>query len=218
MKDGLARSLVVDSSAVKHRHWSFVMIVHSRLVVMAALLVACQPEPADDAQATEIPPASPPEAASPELLSSEGWQGLRIGMTRQQVVATLGEDANPDAVGGADPAQCDEFRPVRAPEGMLLMLERGRLTRISLGDPALVETEGGLAVGDSAARVRRHYGERVRASPHKYVAAPAEYLTVWSVAPPATDARGVVYEVGGDGLVARIHAGGPSIQYVEGCL
>ena len=139
-------------------------------------------------------------------------------MTRQEVVAALGDDANPGAVRGADPEQCDEFRPERAPEGMLLMLEQGRLTRISLRTPARVETEGGLAVGDSATEVTGHFGERAMVTPHKYEAAPARYLTVWTVAPPAPDAKGIVYEVGGEGRVARIHAGGSSVQYVEGCL
>ena len=138
-------------------------------------------------------------------------------MTRQEVVAALGEDANPNAVGGADPAQCDQFRPQRAPEGMLVMVEQGRLTRISLSDPARVETEGGLSVGDSASAVSAHYGTRAVSSLHKYSPAPAGYLTVWTKAPPASDARGIVYELGTDGRVEHIHAGGPSIQYVEGC-
>jgi hypothetical protein len=30
-------------------------------------------------------------------------------------------------------------------------------------------------------------------------------------------ARGIVYEIDGAGKVGAIHAGGPSIQYVEGC-
>lgn len=138
-------------------------------------------------------------------------------MTRQEVVAALGEDANPDAVGSADPAQCDQFRPERAPDGMLLMLEKGRLTRISLSDPARVETEAGLAVGDSTSEVTSHFGQRAVATPHKYSPAPAGYLTVWTKAPPAPDAKGVVYEVGPEGRIVHIHAGGPSIQYVEGC-
>jgi hypothetical protein len=139
-------------------------------------------------------------------------------MTRQEVVAVLGEDANPDAVGGPEPAQCDQFRPERAPEGMLLMLEQGRLTRISVSDPAELETEGRLSVGDPASAVRQYFGDRVVTTPHKYSSAPAEYLTVWTSAPPAPDAKGVVYEVSADGRVVHIHAGGSSIQYVEGCL
>lgn len=185
--------------------------------VMVALLAACEPAPTPDAT-VETPQAPPTPAAPTNLLTSDGWEGLRIGMTRAEVVATLGEDANPNAAGGADPAQCDQFRPERAPDGMLVMLEQGKLTRISLSDPAQVETEGGLAVGDSASAVKSHFGDRAVTTPHKYSAAPAEYVTVWSgSAPPAPEARGIVYEVGDDGRVAHIHAGGPSIQYVEGC-
>ena len=160
--------------------------------------------------AGEIPASTP--------LTAEGWGPLRIGMTLREVVSAAGEDANPDAVGGPDPAACDEFRPRRAPAGLLVMLEEGRLTRISVGSSSRVATDSGIGIGDDPADVRRVYGDRVEVTPHKYVAAPAAYLTVWTVAPPAPDARGLVFEVGQEGRISRIHAGGPSIQYVEGCL
>ena len=171
-----------------------------------------EPPPPVDAAAGSGPiPASTP-------LTSDGWGPLRIGMTRAQVVAAAGEDANPDAVGGPDPDSCDEFRPSRAPAGLLVMIESGRLTRISVGSSSEVASDRGIAIGDDATAVRRAYGEAVQSSPHKYVAAPAAYLTIWSLEPPSPNARGLQYEVGQDGRVSRIHAGGPSIQYVEGCL
>lgn len=165
-----------------------------------------------DTQTTDgpIPPSTP--------LTAEGWGPLRIGMTRAEVVAAAGEDANPEAVGGAEPEFCDEFRPERAPAGLLVMLESGRLTRISVGSSSPVRTDRGIGLGATTEEVRRTYGDRLQSTPHKYVAAPAAYLTIWTVEPPAADARGIVYEVGEDGRVSRIHAGGPSIQYVEGCL
>ena len=43
--------------------------------------------------------------------------------------------------------------------------------------------------------------------------APAEHLTAWA----SPGQRGVRYVVGQDGRVEEIHAGGPAIQYVEGC-
>jgi hypothetical protein len=188
-----------------------------RLMVLSVFVVACEPAPAPEAPAAPPPAVEQPPAASTSVLSADGWEGLRIGMTRAELVAALGEDANPNAVGGADPAQCDQFRPQRAPDGMLVMVEQGRLTRISLSAPATVETEGGLSVGDSASAVRTHFGSRAVAGLHKYSPAPAGYLTVWTVAPPAPAAKGIVYEIGTDGRVQHIHAGGPSIQYVEGC-
>lgn len=45
-------------------------------------------------------------------------------------------------MGGPDPEACDQFRPERAPEGMLLMVEDGRLTRISLTGPSIQYVEG----------------------------------------------------------------------------
>src|SRR5690606_9883692 len=65
-------------------------------------------------------------------ITPDGWGPLRIGMTRAEVVAAAGEDANPNAVGGPIPEECDEFRPREAPDGVLLMLEQGVLTRISI--------------------------------------------------------------------------------------
>jgi hypothetical protein len=207
--------------------------------VAALLLGACQSgeteAPANEAAvaantaeavvrpAPAAPPAAPAKAAEP-VLTSDGFGPLRIGMTRAEVVAALGEDAQPEAVGGPDPDACDEFRPGRAPEGMLLMIEAGRLTRISLIREAKVGTDRGVGLGATAAAVRAAYGPGLRAELHKYEAKPAEYLTWWAkdgpkgegAATPAM-ARGLLYEVGGKGTVQRISAGGPSIRYVEGC-
>lgn len=87
-----------------------------------------------------------------------------------------------------------------------------------------MKTDRGLGPGDTAAEVKAAYGDAAVASPHKYEEAPAEYLTVWATGAEdepyvrSPDARGVRYEVDGSGTVDLIHAGGPSIQYVEGCL
>ena len=54
-------------------------------------------------------------------------------------------------------------------------------------------------------------------TPHKYVSAPAEYITVWTSGSGGEGSLGVVYEVGEAGTVTAIHAGGPAIRYVEGC-
>lgn len=151
-------------------------------------------------------------------LTAEGWGPLRIGMTRDEVVAAAGEDANPDLVGGPEPEVCDQFRPERAPEGMLVMIERGQLTRISVAHPAEVTTDGDLGVGTPAEEVAAAHGDAAVRSPHKYIGPPAEYITVWSTDPSEAEPRGIVYETGTDGRVTHIHAGGPSIRYVEGCL
>ena len=142
-------------------------------------------------------------------------------MTLAEITGALGLDADPNAVGGADPAQCDQFRPARAPKGMLVMVEDGRLTRISLIRNADVTTDRGLKLGASAKAVKAAYGATAMTTGHKYHDAPAAYVTVWAkgggVARVEPSARGIVYEIGTAGTVEMIHAGGPSIQYVEGC-
>jgi hypothetical protein len=176
-------------------------------------LTSCQ---AADPQANRG--AAPVKERVAARLTAHGWGALRIGMTRAEVVATVGNDAHPEAVGGPDQEACDEFRPKGAPEGMLVMIEHDRLTRISISEGTNIETEHGFRVGDAAAEIKAAYGGRAVVAPHKYIPAPAEYITLWSSGPSASDPRGIVYEIGPDGRVKHIHAGGPSIQYVEGCL
>ena len=213
-------TLILSSDARTHQMNRFGWMAAAALV-----LGACQNgEP--PAEAAALPAAaaadtaSPgdPEAASDAVLTAEGWGPLRIGMTLEEVTAAAGEDANPEAVGGPEPEVCDEFRPARAPEGMIVMVEDGRLTRISLAARSTMRTDRGFGVGVEAEAVAAAYGAAAERSPHKYVEPPAEYITVWSRGAGTPDARGIVYEIGGDGRVWRIHAGGPSIRYVEGCL
>lgn len=197
-----------------------------RLWVLAALgTAACGGADAPPAEDTPAPAPTPAPGArqreasdGPVALTPDGWGPLRIGMSRAEVVAALGEDAHPGAVGGPEPDRCDEWRPARAPAGMIVMIEQGRLTRISLVEGSEVVTEAGLGVGDSAAAVRSAHGAGAESTPHKYLPAPAEYVTVWTTPPPAPGARGIVYEIGTDRRVHFVRAGGPSIRYVEGCL
>ncbi len=195
----------------------------ARIIIAAALAGACQPQPpaaevANDRAVIETVAADTTSSHTVPVLTANGWGDLRIGMTRAQVVAAAGEDGNPNAVGGPEPDQCDQFRPTRAPAGMLVMIEQGRLTRITVSRSAQVKTDRGFRVGDSASAIKAAYGSDAEVTPHKYEDAPAEYITVWTTKPPAPAARGIVYEIGGEGRVQHIHAGSASIQYVEGCL
>lgn len=193
-----------------------------RLLTAAAIvsLAACEaPTPAESVPAPTPPEQPSSSAPGANVLTAQGFGPLRIGMTRAEVEAALGPDSDPKSVGGPDPASCDMFRPARAPEGLSVMLENGVLTSVWVSRDAAVETDRGLNVGDTAAEVRRVHGSAAVAEPHKYVEAPAEYLTVWSTADHSSAAaRGLKYEIGLDGKVQTIAAGGPSISYVEGCL
>ena len=198
----------------------------NRLVASLAVLslAACGAPPAEpEAPAQPPEPASAPAApgtpvSAADKLTAQGYGPLRIGMTRAEVEAALGPDDDPEAVGGPDPASCDMFRPERAPEGLLVMVENGVLTSVWLSRNTAIETDRALNIGDAAAEVKRVYGAAAEVMPHKYAPPPAEYVTVWSTTDHrSAAARGLTYEIGQDGRVQSIAGGGPSIQYVEGC-
>ena len=196
------------------------MIRRLMLTTAVLALAACgAPEPEQTPGPAPVPP---PPAPAADVLTAKGFGPLRIGMTRAEVETALGADSNPDAVGGPDPASCDTFHPARAPQGMMVMVEQGVLTSIWLDRGATLKTDRGFGVGDAAAAIKAAYGPTATASPHKYAVAPAEYITSWSVGGGAgyvqdASARGIAYHIGTDGRAEHVAAGGPSIQYVEGC-
>ncbi|WP_426051505.1 hypothetical protein [Brevundimonas sp. SL161] len=192
----------------------------------ALLLAACsQPDATEPAAAPETPAATPPAAPAPNALTAGGYGPLVIGMTRAEVVTALGDDSDPNSAGSAEPEVCDQWRPARAPEGVLVMIQDGVLTRISVSSPSTLKTDRGFGVGDTAAAIKAAYGPLAVAQPHKYSAPPAEDIFVWATGGPATAgafvqdaaARGVRYEINGEGRVQIVHVGGPDIQLVEGC-
>jgi len=192
--------------------------------VSALTLAAC--EPAD----TQTPPAQtePAEnttapAADPDALTPEGWRTLRVGMTRAEVEAAMGPNASPYAPG-EEAEICDQILPAQAPEGMVVMLGDGVLSRISVSEPSTLVTADGFGVGSSAAEIKAFYGDRAVVSRHAYNEPPAEDIFVWDGARPTsneyihdTTRRGIRYEIGADGNVLLVHVGGTDIQLVEGC-
>ncbi len=202
-------------------------MIRPLLLTSAVLMLAACGAP-DSEPAPAAPPAAPAGPVTPvdaNALTARGWGPLRIGMTKAEVEAALGPDSNPGAVGGAEPDVCDQWRPERAPDGLLVMIQDGVLTRISVAEPSTLKTDRGFGVGDTAAAIKTAYGAAAVSQPHKYSSAPAEDIFVWTSGGPATPnawvddaaARGVRYEINGEGQVGIVHVGGPAIQLVEGC-
>lgn len=179
-------------------------------------------EPAEAPVAAPVAAPAPtrtPPVADSNVLTPEGLGPVRIGMSAAEVAAVWGAAPPPD---DPSPEGCNEFHPATAPEGVIVMIQAGRLTRISLIRNATQKTDRGFGLGDTAEAIRQGYGAAIVAQPHKYNPAPAEDLVAWSkggstayVTDPA--ARGLRYEIGTDGKAAIIHAGDRSIQLVEGC-
>ena len=194
-------------------------MIRTLLLTSAVLMLAACGAPESE-PAPAAPPAAPEAPAIPvdaNALTAQGWGPLRIGMTRAEVEAALGPDSNPGAVGGPEPEVCDQWRPERAPDGVL--------TRISVAEPSTLRTDRGFGLGDTATAIKTAYGAGAVSQPHKYSPAPAEDIFVWTSGGLATAdawvqdaaARGVRYEINGAGKVGIVHVGGPAIQMVEGC-
>lgn len=167
-------------------------------------------------------PASETEGFDNAALTGDGLGPLRIGMTLEEVNEAAGPDDNPGAVGGPEPEVCDQFHPADAPDGILVMMENGVLSRISLARDSVVETDAGIGLGDGPETIREAYGDAAVVTPGKYNPE-AQDFTVWQSGNTSADyvqdpdARGIRYQVNPLGEIHMIHAGGPSIQYVEGC-
>lgn len=143
-------------------------------------------------------------------LTPDGWGALRIGMPEGAAARLLKVKVPPD-----DEVNSFACREIAAGDGqVVIMMEKGRLSRISLHAPGPLRTDKGFGVGSKEADVRRAYGAALEVATHAYDEEPAHYLTYWTI--PKT--RGVRYETDTQGLVTAVHVGGPAIQYIEGCL
>jgi hypothetical protein len=148
--------------------------------------------------------------ASP-MLTPDGYGPVRIGMSEAEVSAALGGAVQ--GVTGAE-GDCHILTSASDPQrNLYYMIERGRLVRITAQNQSAVRTGRGIGLGARASDVRKAYGPTLVVEPHKYVEAPAAYLTYW--AKPGE--RGISFETDRQEIVREIHAGGPEIQYVEGC-
>ncbi len=190
------------------------------------------------------PVARPAMPRNEQIITPGGLGSVRIGMSEAEALAALGDGWRTATPIEDEPGSCRHI--VRgADEGpywpVSYMLEGGRVARVELSLPTegsdmavaeggravglAIRSERGIGLGASEAEVRRAYGEAVRAEPHTYDDPPARYLNVWTRGGPtvegefvqASDARGIQFVTDRSQRVVTIHAGGPAMQYVEGC-
>lgn len=202
------------------------MIARARLLTLSlALLAACgsgddaasESPPADT---TAVAPGPDPSTAAPAPVANDTANGLterglgplRVGMTEDEARAALGGAWNAMAADG-ETEGCRYARSAALPEGVLVMLDSGRVRRVEV-DSGTTATAAGARIGDPAERVRQLY-PGLREQPHKYTA--GRYLIVLPGAPADTVHR-IVFETDSAGAVTRFRGGAlPHVEYVEGC-
>ena len=173
------------------------------LAFFALALAACQQDPpSQGARDASVPP-----------LSVEGYGDMRVGMPIAEARQVSGQVLDAAALEDI-PGACSEQQYMTTDGDQLwLMFEGDVLTRVTASSEApRTRTAQNVGVGSTDAEVRTAYQNVIEQGAH-YEEAPAHNLIVWTV----PDQSGLLFEVNAQGIVTAVHAGGPSILYMEGC-
>jgi hypothetical protein len=179
----------------------------ARVVLAVTAAGACTTE--KNAGSSTDTGASAQPASSPWTVTPSGIGPIRVGMSAADLQRVGGDITLP-----ANGAECAYVRPPAAPAGVVVMLASGQVARVDI-DSAGVQSDAGVAVGDSTSRVSQAYAGRVTVTPHKYLQS-GQYLTVRSPSPQDSTLR-IVFEVD-SGHVKRFRSGRvPEVEWVERC-
>jgi hypothetical protein len=174
------------------------------LALSLLALAACQQDPPPQgAQGSFVPP-----------LTVEGYGDMRIGMTLAEARLVSGQAMTNEALEPDVPGACNEQQYTTTDGDQIwLMFEGDKLTRVTASSEApRARTTENVGVGSTGAEVRAAYPNVIEEGAH-YNPPPAHNLIVWT----APDQSGLLFEVSETGVVTAVHAGGPSIHYMEGC-
>ena len=171
--------------------------------------------PATSTPQPSLPPAPSPDSAPPPAgtsftIAPDSYGPLRVGMTVAQAASALGGGfAAPKGYSGG----CGYAVLVKAPSGLAVMLNDGKIARFEVRSGGIKTTEG-ARIGDSETRVKSLYAGRVTSTPHKYVTG-GHYLTV---VPAGSDSGNrIVFETNGTKVTEYRSGKTPEVEQVEPC-
>jgi hypothetical protein len=132
---------------------------------------------------------------------------IHAGMTVSEANAAIGGGfAAPK--GGA--SGCTYAVLTKAPRGLAVMLENGRVARVEVRSGSIA-TSTGAHIGDSESHIKSLY-PGIATTPHKYLTG-GHYLTVTGSDP----ANRIVFETDGSKVTTFRSGKTPAVEYVEGC-
>jgi hypothetical protein len=161
-----------------------------------------------------VPPPAPADTSrvrsprpSAMTVTENGIGPIHAGMTVAQANAAIGGGF---AAPKSGTAGCKYAVLTKAPRGLSVMLQDGRVARVEVRSGAIA-TSTGARIGDSEARIKQLY-PGVATTPHKYVAG-GHYLTVTGSDP----ANRIVFETDGSKVTTLRSGRTPEVENVEGC-
>jgi len=159
--------------------------------------------------------AAPAALSQDSRLTLTSLGPIELGMTLDAAAQAANLRFVQEASGGEDYG-CLYFRPQGGPDGVSLMVIDGTIARIDL-DSEQIATLSGIRIGDSAAAVRRAYGDRLESQPHEYI--PGGQYLIFVPAEAASQEYRLVFEIDASGRVTRMRNGlaGTALA-VEGCV
>jgi len=158
---------------------------------------ATQPAPADTSSSQDM------------TVNEYGIGNIHAGMTVAQAAQANGGGIAPPRGGSSG---CGYATLYKAPPGLAMMVENGKIARIEVRS-GRTPTSLGARIGDSEARIKSLYTGRVASTPHKYLPG-GHYLTV---TPADGSANRIVFETDGK-VVTEFRSGAlPAVEYVERC-
>ena len=110
--------------------------------------------------------------------------------------------------------ECDWVRVRGAPDGLLMMVQKERISRIDIIRESTIETGAGAKIGDTEERIKALYPGRVAVEPHAYT--DGHYLVVTPPAAADSSFR-IVFETDGKNVLRYRSGLMPAVEYVEGC-
>ena len=166
-------------------------------------------QPAPPASRLPLPPADTPSRTSDMTITEYGIGNIHAGMTIGQAAQANGGGIAPPRGGSSG---CGYATLYKAPPGLAIMVENGKIARIEVRS-GRTPTSLGARVGDSEARIKSLYAGRVVSTPHKYLPG-GHYLTV---TPADGSANRIVFETDGK-VVTEFRSGAlPAVEHVERC-
>ena len=154
---------------------------------------------------------TPPDSVSEFALTEDGLGPVLTGMQLSEAVNMGLLSENPNLK-----PECDYVFPAVGsgiPEGVSVMVVRGRIARIDV-DTGAVTTAEGAKLGDTEERLKDLYGDDITVTPHKYIEK-GHYMTV--LGDSASKGKAIVFETDGQHVTMFRSGRLPEVQWVEAC-